>query len=105
MLHTLDKVQPMRPGKLVEPLRRLAEHFGRRGIVVVISDFYAEPEEVFDAVGPIRFRGNDVVLFHVLDPQEIEFLFDARVELRRYGERRSDSNRADQAGRPTIASW
>ena len=77
VLHTLDKVQPMRPGKLVEPLRRLAEHFGRRGIVVVISDFYAEPEEVFDAVGPIRFRGNDVVLFHVLDPQEIEFSFDA----------------------------
>jgi uncharacterized protein (DUF58 family) len=77
VLHTLDKVQPMRPGKLVEPLRRLAEHFGRRGIVVVISDFYAEPEEVFDAVGPIRFRGNDVVLFHVLDPQEIDFSFDA----------------------------
>jgi uncharacterized protein (DUF58 family) len=77
VLHTLDKVQPKRPGKLVEPLRRLAEHFGRRGIVVVISDFYAEPEEVFDAVGPIRFRGNDVVLFHVLDPQEIDFSFDA----------------------------
>ena len=77
VLHTLDKVQPKRPGKLVEPLKRLAEHFGRRGIVVVISDFYAEPEEVFEAVGPIRFRGNDVVLFHVLDPQEIDFSFDA----------------------------
>lgn len=77
VLHTLDKVQPKKPGKLVEPLKRLAEHFGRRGIVVVISDFYAEPEEVFEAVGPIRFRGNDVVLFHVLDPQEIDFSFDA----------------------------
>ena len=63
------------PGDLVAPLRKLAEHFGRRGIVVVISDFYAEPEEIFDAVGPIRFRGNDVVLFHVLDPQEIDFSF------------------------------
>ena len=75
VLHTLDKATPQRPGRLVEPLRRLAEHFGRRGIVVVISDFYAEPEEVFDAVGPIRYRGNDVVLFHVLDPQEIDFGF------------------------------
>jgi len=75
VLHTLDKARPQRPGRLVEPLRRLAEHFGRRGIVVVISDFYAEPDEVFDAVGPIRYRGNDVVLFHVLDPQEIEFGF------------------------------
>ncbi len=42
---------------------------------MVISDFYAEPEEVFDAVGPIRSRGNDVVLFHLLDPQEIDFSF------------------------------
>ena len=75
VLHTLDKARPQRKGHLVEPLRRLAEHFGRRGIVVVISDFYAEPDEVFDAVGPIRFRGNDVVLFHVLDPQEIDFGF------------------------------
>lgn len=75
VLHTLDKVKAERPGHLVAPLRRLAEHFGRRGIVVVISDFYAEPDEVFDAVGPIRFRGNDVVLFHVLDPQEIDFRF------------------------------
>jgi uncharacterized protein (DUF58 family) len=75
VLHTLDKARPQRKGNLVEPLRRLAEHFGRRGIVVVISDFYAEPDEVFDAIGPIRFRGNDVVLFHVLDPQEIDFSF------------------------------
>ena len=70
-----DKAKPQRPGNLVGPLRKLAEHFGRRGIVVVISDFYAEPEEIFDAVGPIVHRGNDVVLFHVLDPQEIDFSF------------------------------
>ena len=75
VLHTLDKAQATRPGHLVEPVRRLAEHFGRRGIIVLISDFYAEPDDVFDAVGPLRFRGNDVVLFHVLDPQEIEFSF------------------------------
>jgi uncharacterized protein (DUF58 family) len=75
VLHTLDKANPQRPGKLVEPLKKMAEFFGRRGIVVVISDFYAEPEEIFDAIGPIRFRGNDVVLFHVLDPMEIDFSF------------------------------
>ena len=75
VLHTLDKAKPERPGKLVEPLRRLAEHFGRRGIIVVISDFYAEPDEIFHADGPIVHRGNDVVLFHVLDPQEIDFGF------------------------------
>ena len=75
VLHTLDRARASKPGNLVAPLRKLAEHFGRRGIIVVISDFYAEPEEIFHAVGPIVHRGNDVVLFHVLDPQEIDFSF------------------------------
>jgi uncharacterized protein (DUF58 family) len=75
VLHTLDKVQPRNPGNLVGPLRKVAEHFGRRGIIVIISDFYAEPDEVFHAVGPLVHRGNDVALFHVLDPQEIDFSF------------------------------
>jgi uncharacterized protein (DUF58 family) len=75
VLHTLDRAKPQRPGNLVGPLRKLAEHFGRRGIIVVISDFYAEPEEIFHAVGPLVHRGNDVALFHVMDPQEIDFSF------------------------------
>ena len=76
VLHTLDRVQAKRPGRLGPPLRKLAEHFGRRGIVVVVSDFYDEPDEILDAVSLIRFRGNDVILFHVLDNAEIEFTFD-----------------------------
>lgn len=75
VLHTLDRAVASRPGRIGPPLRKLAEHFGRRGIVVVISDFYAEPDEIFEGLGPIRSRGNDVVLFHVLDPQEIAFEF------------------------------
>jgi uncharacterized protein (DUF58 family) len=75
VLHTLDRAKPARPGNLVGPLRKLAEHFGRRGIIIVISDFYSEPEEIFHAVGPLVHRGNDVALFHVLDPQEIDFSF------------------------------
>jgi uncharacterized protein (DUF58 family) len=76
VLHTLDRARAERPGRLGPPLRKLAQHFGRRGIVVVISDFYEEPEEVLDAVSLLRFRGNDVILFHVLDPAEIDFTFD-----------------------------
>ncbi len=75
VLHRIDRAEPARPGELVGPLRKVAEHFGRRGIIVVIPDFYAEPEEIFHAVGPLVHRGNDVALFHVLDPQEIDFSF------------------------------
>ena len=64
-----------RPGSLKAPLHKMAEHFGRRGVLCVISDFYEEPEAVVDAVTPLRFRGNDIVVFHVLDPAELDFGF------------------------------
>jgi uncharacterized protein (DUF58 family) len=75
VLHTIDRAKAERPGDIGPPLKKLAEHFGRRGIVVVISDFYAEPDVIFEAVAPIRFRGNDVILFHVLDEAEVDFTF------------------------------
>jgi uncharacterized protein (DUF58 family) len=75
VLHTLDRTKAVRPGRLGPPLKKLAEHFGRRGIVVLISDLYEDPDAVMDAVSLIRFRGNDVIIFHVLDPAEIDFDF------------------------------
>jgi uncharacterized protein (DUF58 family) len=75
VLHTLDRQKPGRPGSLKEPLHKMAEHFGRRGVIVVISDFYEDPDTIVDAVTPLRFRGNDLIVFHVLDPAELEFGF------------------------------
>jgi uncharacterized protein (DUF58 family) len=75
VLHVLDRIKAGRPGRLREPLHKLAEHFGRRGVLVVISDFYEDPETVVDAVTPLRFRGNDLIVFHVLDPAELDFGF------------------------------
>jgi hypothetical protein len=54
----------------------MAEHFKRRGILLLISDFYDEPDAIFDAIKPLRFLGNDLIVFHVLDPQEIDFDYD-----------------------------
>jgi uncharacterized protein (DUF58 family) len=76
VLHTLDRVRPQGPGGLRGPLHKIAEHFGRRSVLVLISDFYEDPDAVLEAVAPLRFRGNDIVVFHVLDPAEIDFSFD-----------------------------
>ncbi|MBI4477727.1 MAG: DUF58 domain-containing protein [Acidobacteria bacterium] len=76
VLHALDRAKAGRPGHLLTALRALAEHFGRRGILVLISDLYEEPEAILDAVKPLRFRGNDLIVFHVLDPAELEFPFE-----------------------------
>ena len=76
VLHVLNRLKPARPGQLAPPMRKLAEHFARRGLLVVVSDFYEEPQAVLDAVSPLRFRGHDLIVFHVLDPAEIDFTYD-----------------------------
>jgi uncharacterized protein (DUF58 family) len=76
VLHTLDRAKGERPGNLAVPLKKMSEHFKRRGLLVLISDFYEEPDAVLDAVKPLRFLGNDLIVFHVLDPAEIDFGYD-----------------------------
>jgi hypothetical protein len=76
VLHTLDRLTPASPGNLRAPLHKMAEHFGRRGLLVLISDLYEEPDAVLESVAPLRFRGNDIIVFHLLDPAELDFTFD-----------------------------
>lgn len=77
VLHTLDRMNPGAPGDLAGPLLKIAESFRRRSILLLISDLYDEPETVLKAVNKLRYKGNDLIVFHVLDPAEIEFPFDA----------------------------
>jgi hypothetical protein len=44
-------------------------------VLVLISDLYEDPDQVLEAVGPLRFRGNEIVVFHLLDPAELDFSF------------------------------
>jgi len=75
-LQTLDRAKAERPGHLIEPLTKMAEHFKRRGILVLISDFYEEPDAILEAIKPLKFVGNDMIVFHVMDPAELEFGYD-----------------------------
>jgi uncharacterized protein (DUF58 family) len=76
VLHVLDRLKPSRAGNLAVPMKKLAEVFARRGLLVLVSDFYEEPQALLDAIAPLRFRGHDMIVFHVLDPAEIEFTYD-----------------------------
>jgi uncharacterized protein (DUF58 family) len=72
VLHTIDRVRTERAGSLDGALRKAAELLRRRGLVVIISDLYEDPEKVQSAAGMLRHRGHDVIVFHVLDRTEIE---------------------------------
>ena len=71
LLHGIEQAKPGVRTDLVRPFAHLMDFLRRRGMVVAISDFWDQPEKVIDTVAPLKFRGNELVLFHVLDPDEI----------------------------------
>jgi uncharacterized protein (DUF58 family) len=75
-LLTLDRARAGEPGHLYDAMMVAAERLSRRGIVLVVSDFYEEPDQVMAALRLLRGRGHDVMVFHVLDPAELELPFD-----------------------------
>ncbi len=86
ILHSLDRVTrretpaPERDLDAVAgtslPFEALSDPLRRRSIVVVISDLYEEPARVASALDQIRGRGNDLIVFQVMDPRELDFSFD-----------------------------
>jgi uncharacterized protein (DUF58 family) len=62
--------------RLAEALHLTADRLTRRGVVVLVSDFYESPERLASAFQHLRFRGHDVIAFHVLDRREFEFEFE-----------------------------
>ena len=82
ILHTLARAEPGRPGVLRDPLMRLGDNLHHRGILLILSDFYEEPEQVIDSVRHLRARGHDVIVFHLLDPAELEFPFESAASFR-----------------------
>ena len=58
---------------LVPVFHDLAERFSKRGVVMVLSDLFDEPSKLVAGLKHFRHRQHDVIVFHVLDPQEIVF--------------------------------
>ncbi len=77
----LSLLEPGGETRLAESLHQLAEILTRRGIVVVISDFYDQADRLQEAFQHLRFKGHDLVAFHVLDQNELDFDFKEPVLL------------------------
>lgn len=60
----------------------LAERFKRRGVVVVLSDFFDDVEKMTAGLKHFRHKRNDVILLHVLDPAELDFPFQSTTLFR-----------------------
>ena len=71
LLHAIEHARLGTRTDFARPFHHLQEFLRRRGVVVCISDFWETPETIIQTVAPLRFRGNELVLFHILDPEEI----------------------------------
>jgi uncharacterized protein (DUF58 family) len=81
VLHTIDRIQPReREGGFEHALLTITEILPRRNVVVVISDLYEDPDTVIRAVTRLKHKGNDVIVFHILDPAEVDFPFDEAAQ-------------------------
>ncbi len=72
MIYGIEKAELGARTDMTKPLLHFQEFLHRRGLGVVISDFWQDPDEIVNAIAPLRFHGNEMVLFHILDPQEIQ---------------------------------
>ncbi len=82
VLLALERLPAGARTNVAKPLGDLAMVLAKRGLVVVISDLLDDPEAVVRGLRQFRQRGTDVIVFHVLDPQELRFRFDDAARFR-----------------------
>jgi uncharacterized protein (DUF58 family) len=71
LLAGLEQAEARARTDFSKPMRYFQEFLKRRGMVLIVSDFWESPESIVRTIEPLRFRGNEVVLFHVLDPKDV----------------------------------
>ncbi|HVN47626.1 MAG TPA: DUF58 domain-containing protein [Bacteroidota bacterium] len=75
ILKALDAAQPSNKTGIAASLHLVAEQIKRRGLVIVISDLFDDPEKNMAALKHFRHRGHEVIVLQVLDPMERSFAF------------------------------
>ncbi|MFQ5599555.1 MAG: DUF58 domain-containing protein, partial [Candidatus Krumholzibacteriia bacterium] len=80
VLKTLEEVQPSERTKISAALHHMAERLRRRGLVILISDLFDDPDDIMTGLKHFRHRQHEVLVFHVLD--DLERTFDYKDEAR-----------------------
>lgn len=81
VLGTIERIEAGRGTAIAQQLHKTAEMITRRGVVVVISDLYDDPDRILSGLEHLRFRGSEVIVFQILDRQEWDFDFKETVLL------------------------
>lgn len=69
----LERVEPQPRTNVAAIMHEFANRMKRRGFVMLFSDLFDNTDEFIDGLNHLRFRGHNVIFFHILDPYELEF--------------------------------
>ena len=75
LFHELEKIEPDNTTDLADPFLALAAQIRQRGLVVLFSDLFIDPDELGRSLQQFRLRRHEVVVFHVMHHDELEFPF------------------------------
>ncbi|HTN72080.1 MAG TPA: VWA domain-containing protein, partial [Methylomirabilota bacterium] len=79
ILHALENRGPAGETNVGKILEEIGGQIKRRGLVILVSDLLDEPEQILDGLRLFRFKGNDVIVFHLLDQAELDLPFDGNI--------------------------
>ena len=88
ILETLESVEPRDKNEMGPLLHDIANHVKRRGLFFLISDCFDDVESLLGGLQHLRFQGHEVIIFHILHPDEIDFPFDGTVKFDAMEEKR-----------------
>jgi uncharacterized protein (DUF58 family) len=80
ILSVLANLKPSGATEIAACLHQLAAMIRGKSLVMIFSDLLTEPEPVLQALHHLRHRGNEIILFHILDEAEVHFPFDGLIE-------------------------
>jgi len=76
LLRELDKLSPSEPTNVSSTLHQMAERIKRRGLIILLSDLFDQPEQIISGLKHFRHKKHEVIVFHILDPKELNFAFE-----------------------------
>ena len=82
ILQELDETKPGDETALAPIFHDIAEQIHRRGLVIIISDLFDDPQEMLKALHHFRYKKHEVILLHVMADEELNFPFDRWSDFR-----------------------
>jgi uncharacterized protein (DUF58 family) len=80
ILQNLENLEPGRKTSVSPALHEIAERMKRRGLMILISDMMDDPDTILNGLKHFRHRQHEVIVFHILDPREVDLDYRDEVE-------------------------